>query len=243
MWGKLTQNLALWGMATMLWTTSVSRCSHRAANTNTAVAPHCPTVYLALGDSTGSGVGANNDGGYVSRIFGQLQRACPATRLVNAAQSGATTNDVLQRQLPTLNETQPTLITLGIGANDLTHGVQPAAFARNYELIVRQLTQDSRATIILMNVPDVSLAPVVPDYLRGFARQQTLTFNQTINELGQRYHLTVIDLFAHSAEFAQRREFFAPDGFHPSAQGYDYWANLLWPQVEKTLNESSTHGD
>ena len=51
--------------------------------------------YVALGDSTGVGVGARN-GGYVARLFQRIERVRPASRLTNLCVSGATTADVLR---------------------------------------------------------------------------------------------------------------------------------------------------
>ncbi len=227
-------------MAAVLLFSPLGGCALHSQTNNLADVPivtRCPEVYVALGDSTGSGVGAGEDGGYVSRVFTQLQQICPATRLVNTSKSGATTADVLRYQVAALAETRPTLITLGIGANDVTHNVGEAEFTRNYEQIIQRFRQESDATIVVMNVPDVSLAPVVPDYLRGLARQRVTDFNRVIAGLGAKYNLQVVDLFARSAEFAAHREHFAPDGFHPSAQGYQVWANLLWPTLEKALKQ------
>ena len=55
-------------------------------------------VHVALGDSTGVGVGAREGGGYVARIFRRVERERPGSRLINLCVSGATTADVLREQ-------------------------------------------------------------------------------------------------------------------------------------------------
>src|SRR5688572_4202337 len=57
-----------------------------------------PIIYLALGDSTGSGVGAR-EGGYVARLFRRLETSKPGSTLTNLCVSGATSEDVLTGQL------------------------------------------------------------------------------------------------------------------------------------------------
>ena len=57
-----------------------------------------PIVYVALGDSTGSGVGARN-GGYVARLFRRFPEHRSGSELLNLCVSGATTDDVLRGQL------------------------------------------------------------------------------------------------------------------------------------------------
>lgn len=196
----------------------------------------CPAVYVGLGDSTGSGVGANNDGGYVSRLHKQLLAVCPDVKLINASRSGAKTRDVVQSQLKVLDDTRPMLITLGIGANDVTHIVAEQEFTRNYEQILDRLAQHPQATVVIMNVPDVSLAPIVPQYLRPWAHERSAKFNTLISQMVQRYpNMVVIDLYTNLTNFTGQRENFSADGFHPSAKGYDNWASTLWPLVEKAL--------
>src|SRR6185503_19779289 len=75
-----------------------------------------PIVYVALGDSTGSVVGARN-GGYVARLFTRLLEHRAGSELVNLCVSGATTNDVWRGQLQSGVQRSPDLVTLGIGIN------------------------------------------------------------------------------------------------------------------------------
>src|SRR5215213_2043326 len=72
-------------------------------------------IYVALGDSTGVGVGAREGGGYVARLFERVERARPGSRLVNLCVSGATTGDVLRAQVGRVGEAGPSLVTVGIG--------------------------------------------------------------------------------------------------------------------------------
>ena len=57
-----------------------------------------PIRYLALGDSTGAGIGAK-EGGYVARLFKRIVARRPGSELINECVSGATTSDVLRGQL------------------------------------------------------------------------------------------------------------------------------------------------
>ena len=71
-----------------------------------------PVVYVALGDSTGTGVGATN-GGYVARLFNHIQPIRPGSTLVNLCVSGATSADVLHNQVEAGVAKHPQLVTLG----------------------------------------------------------------------------------------------------------------------------------
>ncbi|HET9754609.1 MAG TPA: SGNH/GDSL hydrolase family protein, partial [Myxococcales bacterium] len=83
-------------------------------------------LYLALGDSTAAGVGARSGGGYPERLVARLQQRL---RLINLGESGATTADVLETQVPRALLTRPRLITLCIGINDVGLQLPDDAFA------------------------------------------------------------------------------------------------------------------
>lgn len=193
-----------------------------------------PVVYLALGDSTGAGVGAEH-GGYAARLYSRIERARPGSRLVNLCVAGAATADLLARQVGRAGEERPTLVTVGVGANDLIRGVPAETFARNLEEIVIRLRSRTGAAVVVMNIPDMSLAPAVPAYMRDSARRHIRVFNEHIATIAARYGLPVVDLFGQSREFSSHPEFFSHDGLHPSDAGYEYWAGLLWPYAEKLV--------
>lgn len=192
-------------------------------------------VYLALGDSTGAGIGATR-GGYVERLFARIRRTRPDSRLVNLCASAAASGDLLGNQVERVGAARPTLVTIGVGANDLIRGVKAEKFAQNFEEIVVRLRRQTDAPVIVMSLPDISLAPAVPAYMRESARRHIRSYNERIREIAGRYDLRVVDLFSRSPEFSARPEFFSEDGLHPSDAGYDFWAQLLWPYVEELVN-------
>ena len=195
-----------------------------------------PVVYAALGDSTGVGVGARKGGGYVARLFHRIERVRPGARLVNLCASGATTADVLRSQVGRVAEARPTLVTIGIGINDVTRQVPVEQFARNFEEIVARLRAQTDAPVVVSNLPDVSHAPAVPAFLREEARRRILLYNSRIAEAASRHRLPLADSFEKSAAVIPTHpEFFSPDGFHPSEEGYEFWAFEMWPTVKKAL--------
>jgi acyl-CoA thioesterase I len=191
--------------------------------------------YVALGDSTGVGVGAR-EGGYVARLFERIKQERPRSRLTNLCVSGATTDDVLREQVGPAVRAQPTLITLGIGINDAGRSVSVDRFARNYEEIVKRLRAGTDAPIVVTNLPDVSLAPVIPAFMRDEARRRIELYNERIADISNRYGLLVVDAFSTTHEVIPKHpEFFSSDGFHPSDVGYEYWAKTMWPTVKSAI--------
>lgn len=203
--------------------------------------PECrtflPSVYLALGDSTGAGVGSSNASGYARRLFIRIKHSRPESLLVNRCHNGATTRDLLQHQMKDLSNLQPGLITVAVGTNDLIRGVNPEDFGRNYESILLRLKEQTKAEIILMNIPDLSRAPAVPNYLRETARRHIVGFNKQIEMIAGRHKVVVIDLYTMTPEFSRHPMFFSEDGIHPSDTGYEFWAEAIWPTVQAALNK------
>jgi acyl-CoA thioesterase-1 len=194
-------------------------------------------VYAALGDSTGVGVGAK-DGGYVARLFGRIRRELPASRLINLCISGATTGDLLREQLDAAVKASPELVTLGIGINDLGRGVSTRVFAANFEEIVHRVRTATAAAVVISNIPDLSLAPVVPVYMRDAARHRVLEFNENVGETARGHGLPVVDAYSATPDqIPAHPEFFSSDGFHPSDAGYEYWADVMWPTVRNAMGK------
>jgi acyl-CoA thioesterase-1 len=195
-------------------------------------------VYAALGDSTGVGVGAREGGGYVARLFERIRPEHTDSKLINLCVSGATTEDVLRGQLHEAVNARPTLVTLGVGINDLGHGLTAEQFARNYEEIVLQLKKETSARVVVTNVPDISLAPVVPATEREATRRRIELFNEKLESIARRYQLSVVDIYTETHRvIPEHPEFFSDDGFHPSAEGYAYWAETMWPAVKEAIEE------
>lgn len=193
--------------------------------------------YVALGDSTGVGVGAEH-GGYAIRLLERMKQERPNSRLTNLCVSGATTDDVLREQVGQVAALRPTLITLGIGINDAGRSTPVDRFARNYEEIIKRLRSSTDAPIVVSNLPDVSLAPVVPAFLRNEARRRIELYNERIADISRRHGLHVVDAYTATREvIPEHPEFFSSDGFHPSDVGYEYWAKTMWPTVKAAIGE------
>ena len=202
--------------------------------------------YVALGDSTGVGVGAGQDGGYPERLYRRLKAAEVPVGILNLAQSGAKTADVLARQVTKAVAARPALITLGIGSNDLWRMVPTETFADTLSTIATQLEQ-SGARVVVSTLVDLTLAPIasmvqgmlgVPLSLVGSRIQ---AFNHHLFALAKRPGFEVVDLYALTHQEKHRvGEMFSADGFHPSAIGYDTWAETLWPRVEAVARAWTT---
>lgn len=193
-------------------------------------------VYVALGDSTGVGLGARNGGGYVERLFGRIRQARPGSRLVNLSEAGATTADVLDKQLAHFGGTGATFVSVCIGMNDLMRGTDEQQFARNYEEIVTRLRKAGVA-VVVTNLPDITLAPAASGQDHAALGERLENYNSRIEELAGRYDLPLADLHRESlGAFRSRPGLFSADGLHPSDAGYESWAEAMWPATLEALD-------
>jgi lysophospholipase L1-like esterase len=190
-------------------------------------------TYLAVGDSTGVGVGSSS-GGYVDRLYQRLLPLLPGARLINLCESGAGAADVLESQVPLARRTQASLITLGVGINDVTWQVPDEAFALNLEEIAVALAP-LRAPVVLMNIPDLALAPVAARYASSLYERRIEVFNEHVEATAARHHFILADLFGATKRLGGKASLFSADGFHPSAEGYQEWAAQLWPAVRAAI--------
>lgn len=208
--------------------------------------PRMPTTtiagtvrYVALGDSTGAGIGAR-EGGYVARLFKRIVAERTGSTLTNLCVSGATTADVFRGQLERGIAADPNLVTLGIGINDIGHGLELEEFAENYDAILTKLKAGTRATIVVTNLPDISSAPGIPPSLRSEYQQRIVVFNAKLQEIAGRHGVTVFDAFGITHEqLSAHPEYFSADGFHPSDAGYELWAEQMWPTIARLIGGDS----
>jgi lysophospholipase L1-like esterase len=191
-----------------------------------------PIVYVALGDSTGAGVGARNGGGYVARLFKRLEERRPDSKLSNLCVSGATTADLVRGQLARGVALNPDLVTIGIGINDIGHGLTLDEFSKNFDEILSTLKDKTHATIVVTNLPDISSAPRIPNSMRSQYQKQIDEFCERLVEIANKHEVTIFDIYSITKEeLPSHPEYFSADGFHPSDEGYELWATQMWPTL------------
>lgn len=196
-----------------------------------------PLVYAAVGDSAGIGLGARDGGGYVDRLFARIEQQRSGSTLINLCAAGATTADVVNKQIAQLDGKRATLVTVCVGVNDLLRGGEAEPFAENYEALVAKLRQSVRL-IIIANLPDVAEAPAMKGMADQSLRLRLEQFNKAIEEIARRHNVPLVDLYKLSGETIRSHpEFFSSDGLHPSDLGYAHWAEAMWAVVEPAIRE------
>ncbi len=180
-------------------------------------------TYVALGDSTAQGIGASKaTNSYVGLLANRISRQTgQKVRLINLSASGAKIDDVLTKQLPELTKYKPGLITIEIGANDITHYDAKQFF-----------TQFGQLASLLPPGSYVSDMPYFGGRIR--ANKQALAANVLISKAitGKDLHLVQLQKLTHQRQSVRN---YAADAFHPSNRGYINWADAFWQQIQPEL--------
>jgi lysophospholipase L1-like esterase len=206
-----------------------------------AAAATQPATYVAIGDSTGAGMGGSR-GGYPERLAERLGRAGLPVRLVNLCYPGARAGDALRLQLPRALAARPRLVTVGIGINDVLHGTDLDSYRRDLEALAQRL-QGSGARVLLVNVPDLERSPrVAVAGPPAEVRARVWLANQAVAEVAARYGFDLVDLFGRGAEPYGAPGTLAADLFHPSDEGYDRWAKAAEPAARRALAAEARPG-
>ena len=195
-------------------------------------------MYVALGDSTVEGVGASRpELNYVSRLHARLREVYRNARMVNLGVGGATSVDVLSRQLERAVALMPDLVTMSVGPNDITERVPLADYTRNVDTIFGRLVADTPAVIVVNLLPDLAVTPRFRGHdAEALVGQRSVEFNAALARLAKKHGVHLVDLYeASRREVPNRPELMAGDGYHPSDIGYGRWAELMWDAVRSRI--------
>lgn len=182
-------------------------------------------TYLALGDSAAQGIGASQpQNGYVGLIADQVAAKTDKTvRVVNLSVSGAVVKDVLDTQLPAIQNLKPDLVTIEIGANDVAN-FDEKRFTSEFQALVMQLPKNTYVS----NMPYFATRPA--------RRPTAFRISEIITTtLTQRPDLKLIDLQTITRDRDSWLNY-AADLFHPNDRAYKNWAEVFWKEIEKDIN-------
>lgn len=197
--------------------------------------------YVALGDSYTIGTGAKKEEAWPVLLTNHLKENKIDIELIaNPAQNGWTTEDLIEYELPVLDKSKATFVTLLIGVNDWVQGVDAKTFQKRFKIIVehiqKQLPDNSK--LLIISIPDFGVTPTGKKYSNGRDISKGITeFNSIILAEARRLNLKTADLFDISKDMGTTTELVAPDGLHPSAKGYALWETVIYPVALQMLKE------
>lgn len=188
------------------------------------------TRLLVIGDSTGVGTGAESPDGSVA---GRLAAALPHVEIVNKAEDGAKTAELLA-QLELAGDKGFDVVLIQVGGNDVLRFTD-LDHLRESTGAVFDAAKQKAGHVTMMSSGDVGAAPAFPPPVDWIYSWRTREVRALFLELAHENGIDYVDLYNPGDDNPFYRDpdrYYAVDGLHPSAEGYRLW-------YEKLVKESS----
>ncbi len=138
---------------------------------------------------------------------------------------------MINNQLNEIVKFNPDIVTISIGANDVTHFKSNDDILKNIKKIITQLTENTTAQIYVTNIPIIDHAPLIPFPVRKYFSYQISTLNPKLLALeNDRVHVVDIHEFGWD-NYPDINVTFAKDKFHPSDEGYNNWTKAFLSKI------------
>lgn len=186
----------------------------------------CETLkFLAIGESTVAGIGAET---HAEALTGQFAKHLSKNLEKNVewhalGHSGITVRRTLDELIPNHPDKEFDAILIALGANDVFKINSPESFRKDMSELLNILREKNpKAKIFMANVPMVRDFLALPNPLRYI-----------LSRLAKLHHFNAIDLVSPMPEVyyyedvGKVKDDFFSDGIHPSAHGYDLWAEAM----------------
>lgn len=184
-----------------------------------------PMRIAVLGESTAAGCGVDtHDDGFPGGLARELAERTgrPVTWEV-VGQHGATARRIRHKLLPQLGDGVDLTVLLA-GANDVLGRRTAEEWRDDLAAIVDSLAERAKQ-VVVVGLPPFARFPSLPGtlgrYLAGQAALLDAVSAQVCVQRPRATFLTSTDAMSIGGDF------FARDGFHPSAHGYRRWAELV----------------
>ena len=184
-----------------------------------------PFRIAVVGESTAAGCGvATHDEGFAAALAQELAFSLNRPVAWNVfAQHGATARRIRYKLLPQMEESVDRAVLLA-GANDVLAGRKPEQWGDDLAAIVDDLAGRA-GEVTVVGIPAFKTFPSLPATLRRYLAEQATELDGVSQQIcAPRPSVTWVTSTAMPDDLA---DFFAADGFHPSADGYRYWAHAV----------------
>lgn len=186
-------------------------------------------TYVAMGDSLAAGVGTDNiSQSFPYLVAEKMSMKHGPVKLVDLGVPGAKSKDVLSSQLAPAIASNPDSVTILIGVNDIHDLISVSAFKNNISETISQLKKSTHAEIVLINLPYIGSSKLIYPPYNFYFKFRTWQYNRAIAEICASMQVRCVDLYNANLEHSKDENFYASDYFHPTAQGYLLWSNIIY---------------
>jgi lysophospholipase L1-like esterase len=193
-----------------------------------------------VGDSLARGWGASTyEKSFASLVYADLRRTSPQATMRNLGTPGATTDEIAEKEVPRLHTADCSFVVVFAGANDVQKLYTPSHFRSSYaKLLANIRTRLPNGAILVMGLPDVSLAPHIPWILKPIESRLSRNADAAMGEAAGANGAAFVPLYALSHGRAdQWKSLLSSDGIHPNDAGYRILANTALPSLARLLRK------
>lgn len=179
-------------------------------------------VILVLGDSLSAAYGIERSQGWVALLENRLVEEGYPYQVVNASISGDTTAGGLSRLPRALDQFQPEIVIIELGANDGLRGLnndQTRLHLNQIITLVRAVP--SRPLLLGIMLP--------PNFGKAFSEKFLLIYQ----ELAEQLNVPLVPFLLEGV--ADHPELMQGDGLHPRAEGQPFMLELVWLKLQPML--------
>jgi acyl-CoA thioesterase-1 len=180
---------------------------------------------LVLGDSLSAAYGLPSEQGWVHLLQQRLQDQ--SWQVINASISGDTSAGGLARLPALLEQHQPRILILGLGANDGLRGLATSSLRDNLARIIEQ-SQAQGADVLLLGMQ------IPPNY----GPRYTESFNAVYRELAKKEGVHLLPFLLE--QVALDHKLMLTDNLHPNAEGQQRLLETVWPYLQTLLEQPVT---
>ena len=196
--------------------------------------------YVALGDSYTCGTGAKPSETWPVLLVRHLNDQGINIELsANPAHNGWTSQNVIDYELPVIEQIKPDFVTLLIGVNDWVQGVDSDAYHKNLSFILDKVQSHlpNKKNLVLITIPDFGVTPTGAMYSNGRNIAKGIAeFNAIIEKEAMQRGLKCVDIYPETQKMKNSAILIADDGLHPSALEYSKWEAIIFPVVFGSLH-------
>ena len=195
--------------------------------------------FVPLGDSYTIGTSVAEADRWPNQLVARLANDPDALHLMgNLAVNGFTSADLIEVELPKLENLRPELVTIQIGVNDVVQGVPDVDYSANVSLLLDSVLELLAADRVLcLATPDYTVtrqgaAFGQPETQRAGIMRNNEIMRGATEGRGIRF---VPDVFEISQAAGDDPRMLADDGLHPSGAQYGLWVDAMVPVVRELL--------
>ncbi len=187
--------------------------------------------FVVVGDSTSVGVGAQPNESFPWIIAKRLgEKFQVELRVVGV--SGARIRDAAREQVPAAIALKPDLVLIEIGANDATHLTSSKTVRAKMKQMLDAFDK-GKISVVVAGPPDMGTARAFAEPLRTLLGYSGAKMQRAIERVVIPRGIPYVDLAAATgpAFDADPTRHYSADMFHPSAEGYTLWADVIYSAV------------